>query len=314
MLALTSSVSANDPDANGEAIYKSRPTVNTRQNIHCIGATGIKARIYKGLVVKVEGTIANSPAEGKFKVGQIITGVNGKPFKGNNMFVLLGNALTAAEATNGKIIFDIKDSVQSPARKVIVQIAVLGSYGKTWPLNCPKTNKIIKQTAEFYANDKEFKKKYLDSRGIGGALACLFLMSTGDDSYLPTVKAYFSNFPKDVTRIGDHTWNNGYNGIACAEYYLRTGDQSVLPILQFYCDDAQKRKKFGRGWVHWGMGISAGYVAGGLMNPAGSQILTTLLLSKECGMDVDQETLRGALRYWFRFVGHGTIPYAVLTM
>ncbi|MCF7954594.1 MAG: HEAT repeat domain-containing protein, partial [Phycisphaerae bacterium] len=52
-----------------------------------------------------------------------------------------------------------------------------------------------------------------------------------------------------------------------------------------------------------------GYVASGLMNPAGSQILTTLLLGKECGVNVDQETLMGSLLYWYRFTGHGTVPY-----
>ena len=91
----------------------------------------------------------------------------------------------------------------------------------------------------------------------------------------------------------EHTWNNGYNGIACGEYYLRTGDRSVLPILQHFCDDAKKRQKFGCGWTHWGTGVSPGYVAGGLMNPAGAQVLTTLLLGKECGVEVDDEGLLG---------------------
>lgn len=176
-------------------------------------------------------------------------------------------------------------------------------------MSCKKSEKIIKDAAEFYANDKEFKKKYLDSRGIGGALACLYLMSTGEDKYLPVVKEYFDNFPDDPSKIGDHTWNNGYNGIACAEYYLRTGDKSVLPIIQYYCDNAKARQKFGRGWIHWGKGVNPRYVAGGLMNPAGCQILTTLLLGKECGVDVDDGTLNRSLRYWYRFAGHGTVPY-----
>ena len=108
------------------------------------------------------------------------------------------------------------------------------------------------------------------TRAAFPALACLFLLSTGDDKYLPRVKAYFDAFPKEVRKIGDHTWNNGYNGIACGEYYLRTGDASVLPILQYYCDDAKERQKFGCGWTHWGQEVHPGYVAGGLMNPAGA--------------------------------------------
>jgi hypothetical protein len=309
IISLGTTTFAGGGGGNAGGIYKSRPSEKTQQNINCIGATGIKARIYRGLVVKVEGLTENCPADGKIKVGQIITGVNGKSFEGNNLYVVLGNALTGAEATDGKMVFDVKDSEKTPSRKVTVLIPVLGSYSKTWPLNCEKSNRIIKQAAEYYSTNKEFKKKYLKSRGIGGALGCLFLLSTGEDKYLPVVKEYFAKFPKNVSSIGGHTWNNGYNGIACGEYYLRTGDKSVLPILQYYCDDAQKRQKFGRGWTHWGDGISPGYVASGLMNPAGAQILTTLLLGKECGVNVDQDTLIGSLRYWYRFAGHGTVPY-----
>ena len=123
------------------------------------------------------------------------------------------------------------------------------------------------------------------------------------------MKAYFNAFPKDVKAIGDHTWNNGYNGIACGEYYLRTGDKLMLPILQHFCDDAKDRQMFGCGWTHWGRGIWPAYVAGGLMNPAGAQVLTTLLLGKECGVNVDEKTLLGSLRFFYRFAGHGTVPY-----
>ena len=309
IISLPTATLARAGGENSRKIYTSRPTEKTQQNINCIGATGIKARIYKGLVVKVEGFTENSPADGKMKVGQVIIGVNGKSFEGNNIYVVLGNALTSAEASDGKMVFDIKDSEKASTTQIGIHIPVLGSYSKTWPLDCNKSQQIIKQAAHFYATDKGFKKTYLENKGIGGALTCLFLMSTGDNSYLPVVKEYFAEFPKDVNKIGEHTWNNGYNGIACGEYYLRTGDKSVLPIMQYYCDNAHKRQKFGCGWIHWGNGINPQYVAGGLMNPAGAQILTTLLLGKECGVDVNPETLMGALHFWYRFTGHGTVPY-----
>jgi hypothetical protein len=114
-----------------------------------------------------------------------------------------------------------------------------------------------------------------------------------------------------VKDIGEHTWHNGYNGVACAEHYLRSGDESVLPILQYYCDDARKRQMFGIGWAHWGGGANPAYEAGGgMMHCAGNQVLLTLLLGKMCGVDVDDKTLLGALRHWYRFVGHSAIPLA----
>ncbi|MCH7225477.1 DUF6288 domain-containing protein [Haloferula sp. A504] len=288
----------------GEKIYQSRPHPDRDTPFNGIGATGIMARVHPGVVVKVERTLPGSPAEGKLHKGEILTGINGVSLKGLNPFVAFGNALTQAEATDGRMVFDVTSADGKAARKEIVLIPVLGTYGKNWPLDCAKSKKVIENAARFYADPAKFNQG-----GIPGALSCLFLLSTGDDQYLPRVKAYFDAFPKNVEAIGDHTWNNGYNGIACGEYYLRTGDASVLPILQHYCDDAKRRQKFGRGWTHWSNDINPGYVAGGLMNPAGAQVLTTLLLGKECGVKVDDETLLGALRFFYRFAGHGTVAY-----
>ena len=285
-------------------IYRSRPDPGRETPFGYIGVTGVMVRIYLGVTVKVEQTMPRSPAAGKFKRGEVITGINGVSLKGRNPFVTMGDALTKAEATDGRMVFDVASADGKSERKETVSIPVLGAYSKTWPLDCGKSKTIIEQTAEYYADKKKFNRG-----GIPGALACLFLLSTGDDKYLPRVKAYFDAFPKDVQKIGDHTWDNGYNGIACGEYYLRTGDASVLPILQHYCDDAKKRQKFGCSWVHWGNGVHPGYVAGGLMNPAAAQVLTTMLLGKECGVNVDEETLLGALRFFYRFAGHGTVAY-----
>ncbi len=287
-----------------EYIYVSRPNPNNERYFGNIGTTGLKARIYPGVALTVDEMAPGSPSEGKFAKGEIVTGINGTALKGFNPFVVMGNALTKAEATDGKMVFDVTSADGKTQRKETVTIPVLGAYSKTWPLDCPKSKRIIDEAAAFYADPKKFK-----GDGIPGALTCLFLLSTGDDKYLPRVKAYFDAFPKDVKQIGTHTWNNGYNGIACGEYYLRTGDKSVLPILQYYCDDAKERQMFDCGWTHWGYGVSPGYVAGGLLNAAGTQMLTVMLLGKECGVNVDEKTLLNTLRFHYRFVGHGGAAY-----
>jgi hypothetical protein len=45
------------------------------------------------------------------------------------------------------------------------------------------------------------------------------------------------------------------------------------------------------------------------MNPAGVQILTSLILAKECGVEVDQGTFDRALTFFYRFAGHEAVPY-----
>ena len=90
-----------------EQVYTSHPNPNRETPFGHIGVTGVMARIYPGVTVKVEQTMPGSPAAGKFKKGEIITGINGVSLKGRNPFVTLGNALTKAEATDGRMVFDV---------------------------------------------------------------------------------------------------------------------------------------------------------------------------------------------------------------
>jgi len=295
---------SQEPAYTEEKIYQTRPDPEQERFFGIIGTTGLKARIYPGVVLKVESMMPGSPSEGKFAKGEILTGINDTALKGLDPFVAMGNALTKAEAADGRMVFDVTSADGKTQRKETVTIPVLGAYSKTWPLDCPKSKRIIDEAAAFYADPQKF-----NSRDIPGALGCLFLLSTGDEKYLPRVKAYFDAFPKDVKAIGVSTWSNGYNGIACGEYYLRTGDKSVLPILQYYCDDAKEHQIYGCGWSHYGSkSVHPGYM-GGVLHAASVQVLTTLLLGKECGVNVDEQTLHGALLHVYRFAGRGSVPY-----
>ena len=297
-------------------LFNSRPDPHAERHFGNVGVTGLKVRIYPDVTVQVEETMPGTPAAGKFDKGDVISGVNGVTLKGRNPYVVIGSALTEAEATRGQLVFDVCAAADKATKQVTVSIPVLGAYSATWPLACKKSQTIVQQAAAYYAQTlmhfempAKGNDEATEDRGVPGALACLFLLSTGDEQYVPLVKAYFDRMSKNIKGLGENTWNNGYNGIACAEYYLRTGDKTVLPVLQYYCDDARDRQFYGIGWGHWGREISPGYVAGGLMNPAGAQEVTTLLLGQACGVQVDDKTLQGALQYFFRFAGHGNVAY-----
>lgn len=313
---------AGEPDTNTRPYAVEQDMFGTMQGLKgerafgCVGVTGLKLRVYDGMAVTVEETLPGTPADGKFRKGEVVTAVNGVALRGNNPFIVFGSALTLAEATDGRLMFEVQTSDGGKAKQIELRIPVLGAYSATWPLGCAKSRAIIKQAAAYYSSTRKYadgddteQGEALVSHGIGGALATLFLLSTADDQYLPRVKEYVDHLATNVQAIGDNTWGNGYNGIVCAEYYLRTGDKSALPAIQYYCDNARDRQFYGVGWGHWGRSINPGYVAGGLMNPAGAQVVTTLLLAEECGATVDEPTLLGALRQWYRFVGHGTVPY-----
>lgn len=273
-----------------------------------VGVTGVTVQSNKlTKEVSVMEIQPGTPAFGKFEVGTRILGVNGTQFEGSDPWIVLGTALTKAEASDGMLNFAVKRKTDSAPVTVQIKIPVLGAYADSFPLNCGKTTGIVNRAAEFYSGKDSLKSNYHLS-----GVVCLFLLSTGDDKYVPRVKEYLTQFLKPdgtVAEIGEMSWDNGYNGVACAEYYLRTGDTSVLPILQYYCDDAKRRQLYGSGWNHWGKSANPQYEAGGgLMNPSGNQMLLTMVLGKMCGVDVDEKTLTGALRYFYRFVGHGIFP------
>lgn len=270
-----------------------------------LGPIGISVEYLKAEnSLKVENIVQDGPANGLLKIDDIITGTNGVPFKEQNPFVVIGTAITEAEAEGGRLVLNVTSEQEE--KSVIVTIPVQGSYGSNWPLDCRKSKKIISQTALYYY-------EHLDrDKSITSALGYLFLLSTGDDQFLPNIRDYLMSYQKNTNGevvVGDHTWHNGYNGILVGEYFLRTGDKAVLPLLQAFCDNAKERQFFGIAWGHWGRKIHPGYTSGGLMNPASGPVLTTLLLGKMCGVNVDEATLIGALEYFYRFAGHGGVAY-----
>lgn len=282
-------------------IYVMNPDMKTKAYpAFSIGVTGLKVSIEKGLVVTVQGAVDGSPAAGKCKKGDIITGVNGKSFSGNDPLVMLGEALGIAEATDGKMLFALK-----AGKKVEINIPVLGAYSDTWPVNCEKSKKIVEQTRRHVLSSR-----MLDKDGITNLVAGIFMLSTGRADDLAAVKPMIMRIAANPTVGGGSNWPRGYQGILMAEYYLRTGESSVLPGLKKLCDGAAESQYIG-GWAHGGLAAeqSMGYVQGGMMNPAGAPLLTALILAKECGVDVQEMLFSTSLRFFYRFAGHAAVPY-----
>ncbi len=82
-------------------VFGMRPSPNSEKELGPIGVTGIEARIERGVKVTVESTQPGTPAQGKFSKGDIIVGVNGTMLQGKHPQVVLGGALTVAEAKDG---------------------------------------------------------------------------------------------------------------------------------------------------------------------------------------------------------------------
>ena len=289
--------------AQDTSFYKDEPLFSTApdlkksmETIARFGPVGMSIELHQPDFKMQVGTIEpGSPAEatGALKKGQVIESINGQVLKDIDPRIQLGQIIEAAEATDGVVKFAIKD-LSAP---VVVKIPVLGSYSKTWPLNCPKSDKIVRNFAEYLKQPKS-------NKGFAN-IGMLFLLSTGDDGDVATVRDWVHSLKgKDY---GVMAWNIGYGGLALCEYYLRTGDAETLPIIQKWVDNAAKGEYLdawaGRGGV---TGLSYG---NGHLNAAGTHVVTFLLLAKQCGANVNDSLLHRTLVHFYRFAGRGNNPY-----
>ena len=255
--------------------------------------------------MQVRSVAKGSPAEttGRIKVGQWIETINGEKLKDIDPRIQLGAIITKAEATDGVIRLMIKEKPDAKAEEVVVNIPLLGAYSKTWPLNCPKSAKIVRNQADWLAKTGNYA-----GPGIGG-LGLLYLLSTGEEKDLEVargwVKETVAKF-KDIAAMSIDTnpWGVGYGGIGLCEYYLRTGDATVLPLIEKLAEYL-KRNMYNGGWNQRG-GVNFSY---GHMNAAGLQSVSFLLLARECGAKVDEFTLQESLKHLYRYAGHNNVPY-----
>jgi len=262
-----------------------------------VGVTGIHAEITGG-VLRVTKVTPKTPAAGKLQTGDVLLAVDGARLDIQDPRHPLGFAINAAEGRDGRMKFSIRRG--AARRIVVIKLEAVGRYSRTFPVNCKKSRRIVNDTAAFIL------KNGGPGGGITGNLEALFLLSTGEKKYMPAIKAYAEKLAG--RKCGTSVWMIGYSGIFLGEYYLATGDKRVLPAMEERCNTLSKGQYFG-GWGHNANHCGPGYVTGGLLHAAGDQALTTLVLARECGVDVSDNTYNDALRLFFRYAGRGGVPY-----
>jgi hypothetical protein len=266
------------------------------ETIGRFGPVGMAIELHQPAFTMWVGDIEpGSPAAaaGALKKGQVIESINGQPLKDIDPRIQLGQIIAAAEATDGIVKFAIKGE---PA-PVVVKIPLLGAYSKTWPLNCPKSDKIVRNFADHLAKP-DSNKGFAD-------IGMLFLLSTGEDKDLAPVKQWVHDFAGKPAPT--YAWHLGFGGIPLCEYFLRTGDPVARPVIQCWVNAAAKGEYLD-GWAGRG-GVPGVDYGNGHLNAGGTAVVTFLLLAKECGAEVNDSLLQRTLRHFFRFAGRGNNPY-----
>ncbi|HKK31781.1 MAG TPA: DUF6288 domain-containing protein, partial [Alphaproteobacteria bacterium] len=257
------------------ALFSQRPAADKEvTHLTRVGPIGISLDLLQpAFTMRIKEVEPGSPAAatGRLKPGMIIQAINGEKLADIDPRIQLGNLITQAEATDGKIRMQVSDKPGGPTREVVVQLEVLGEYSDMWPLNCPKSERIVRNYAEYL-------KQPGANQGFSD-IGMLFLLSTGDESDLAHVRKWARAHEGNST----YPWHIGYGGLALCEYYLRTGDEQVLPTIQKMADRLVEMENFG-GWAGRGATAHLSYGGGGgHLNAAGTLCVGYLMLAKECG-------------------------------
>lgn len=279
------------------AVYKGRQIV--------MGPTGARGWV-NGSTIGVTFVSKASPAFGVLQVHDTVIGVGGKVFKaGSDPRVPFGNAITEAEtqAKGGKLSLRIiRDGKEQDA---VVPIAVMGSYSPTWPYDCAKSSRILDEACAHLAR-AQYPDGHIPAEvGMATAWCGLLFLASDDAKYQDNARraAYWiaaRTWEKDSLNC----WPSGYSGLLLAEYYLATGDKTVLPTLgELSSFLAETQMKCGS-WGHngpWG-----GY---GAVNQVGLVCLMAMVLSNECGLEVDMAAMKRSLGFFERYADKGWVPY-----
>lgn len=279
----------------GEKLFSTRADeTKSLTNIKRFGPVGIGIDLVQpAFVMRIANVEEGSPAAqtGRLKKGQIIESINGEALKDIDPRMQLAAILGKAEASDGILIFKIKgDEVPVP-----LEVPVLGKYSATWPMDCEKSDKIVRGLADYIASPE-------GNKGIGD-IGMFFLMSTGDPEDMEVV----GEWARAADNPSGYAWFLGFGGIPLCEYYLQTGDEQVFANIQKWAD-AAVGGLYLDSWAGRG-GVPSVTYGNGHLNAASTGALAFLLLAKECGAEIPDHALLGALRHHARYAGRGGNPY-----
>lgn len=298
-----------------------------------LGATGARGWMhakfhdfYHARQIYITKVDKGSPADGLLQEGDVILGTCGAPFT-SDARKAFGRALTHAETREGKGQLELLRWRKGKSDTVALQLDVLGSYSRTTPWDCEKSQKILDRACGYLIRNG------IQNQGLTGGPAIvrtLALMATGNAQYMPLVKDHIERIVQAVEQNeaagkglpgwGYPSWGYGYINLLLSEYHLLTKDEKVLPIIERYSDAiatgqsgvgswghgmAWPTEPMNRGRLHGALG---GY---GAVNQAGNVCWISLMLARRCGirnLEVEQAIQRGH-RYLSTFVDLQTIGY-----
>ena len=258
------------------------------------------------LITKVD---PKSPADGKLKVGDVITGVNKSKFSFDPR-VEFGVAIGEAEATHGKLALDVwRDGKK---KQTFLKLKVLGRYSDTAPFDCPKSKKIFEMGCDALAQRMSSSRPGR-SNLLTYCLNNLALLSSGDKKHLPIIKRQMKKISQysDTEGRGLCSWYYGPANMMVAEYTMATGDRTYLSQLKRMSLEIVDGQSAVGSWGHRFARDDGRLQGYGMMNAPGIPLTTSLVMARKAGvkskkLDDAIEKSTQLLRF---YAGKGSIPY-----
>ncbi len=280
-----------------------------------LGATGTRGWIYSKdmvttgarqiLITKVD---EKSPADGILAVGDVILGVDGKPFA-HDPRPELGKALTAAESGSGAGELKITRWRAGKSEDVIIKLPVIGSYSPTAPFDCPKSKRVLEEGCKSIAS-RMAAPKYAQQDPITRSVNALALLSSGDAAYLPLVKRE-AEWAATYSSDSMQSWHYGYVMMLLSEYVMATGDHSLMPGLKRLALEVSHGQSAVGSWGHKFAKPDGRLFGYGMMNSPGIPLTISLVLAREAGVKdpVVDKAIELSARLMRFYIGKGAVPY-----
>lgn len=277
-----------------------------------LGATGARGWIYTNKLstsearqIKITSISKNSPAAKVLKQNDVILGIGTQPFT-KDPRTSLGQALTQAEATDGKLNLMIWR--QGKTSQAMITVPILGAYSATAPYHCPKSKKIIASGCEFIAHKIKHNNKHRHS--ITRSLNALALLASGEKKYLPLIEKE-AKWAAQLTDNNLKSWSYAYAMIFLSEYIIATKDQTYLTGLKRLALETANGQSHVGSWGHRFVGGDGRLRGYGMMNSPGIALTIGLTLAREAGVEapVVSEAIEKSAKLLRFYKNKGAIPY-----
>lgn len=279
-----------------------------------LGATGARGWMHceklvtaQARQIAITAVAPGSPADGVLAVGDVILGIDGKPFASDPR-PAFGQALTVAESTAGKGRLSLLRWRAGATQPVVVELPVLGDYAATAPYDCPKSQRILARGIAALA--RRMAEPSYRPEPIPRCLNALAVLASGLREHLPLVRRE-AQWAAAFTEDGFQTWYYGYVCMLLAEYVMATGDDTVVPGLRRLALEAANGQSRVGSWGHRFAQPDGRLFGYGMMNAPGVPLTIALVLAREAGVRdaaIDRAIDRSVQLLRF-YVGKGAIPY-----